>query len=321
MSGGAAPCDVAPGETDAMRNKLATIAGVQAVFASPRALPKPPILPGGVVVLDIAFAAEGGGKSFETTTLPFIDALGARLDAWVDHHDSRHHARYAADRRFVLSTKAEHGACPELITPELVASFARPETIVCHNDFDGLASAAKWLNGGREPYAGCDRDARAVDTCTGELGPVGRRFERALRAAPRDFALLTHALALLVAGAPEAGDWRPIDAVAARLEPLERRAAELGARYRLLGAGLALIDVSDESLPYDKTALLLHGQRLARMAAVVDGDTVTFAAPFGSGIDFLERFGLSGGMPTRVSIRRSELGAALKSLGVEADLS
>jgi hypothetical protein len=89
-------------------------------FASPRKLPKPRDLRGNVVVLDIAFASEAGGQSFETTTLRFIDALGPRLVAWVDHHDSAHHARFAADPRFLLTTKAEHGACPEMVTPALV---------------------------------------------------------------------------------------------------------------------------------------------------------------------------------------------------------
>jgi len=300
-----------------MKTKLAEISGFHAVFASPRTLPKPRLLPGGVAVLDIAFAAEGGGKSFETTTLRFIDELGERLIAWVDHHDSVHHARYAADRRFVLSTKAEHGACPELITPALVSSYARPDVLVCHNDFDGLASAAKWIRGGIEPYGGCDDDARAIDTCLGEPGPTGRRIERALRAAPRDFQVLASALALLADGAPKDGDWRSIDAAAARLEPLERCAERFASHYVRMGPELAIVNVTGVGEAYDKTTLLLLGQRLGRMAAVIDGDTATFAAPFDSGVDFLERFGLSGGMPTRVSIRRSALGAALIALGVD----
>ena len=114
-------------------------------FASPRKLPKPRELRGTVAVLDIAFASEAGGLSFETTTLPFIEGLGRRLGAWVDHHDSAHHARYAGDPRVTLTTPAEHGACPELVTPELVARAGHIDTIVCHVDFDGLVSGAKWI--------------------------------------------------------------------------------------------------------------------------------------------------------------------------------
>src|SRR5262249_41692166 len=89
-------------------------------FATPRKLPKVRDLRGRVVVLDLAFASEASGGGFDKITRPFIDALGARLVAWVDHHDSSDHARYRDDPRFILSTKAEHGACPEMVTPEIV---------------------------------------------------------------------------------------------------------------------------------------------------------------------------------------------------------
>lgn len=38
---------------------------------------------------------------------------------WVDHHDHDRHVDFAGDDRFVLATKAQHGACPEMVTPEL----------------------------------------------------------------------------------------------------------------------------------------------------------------------------------------------------------
>ena len=55
------------------------------------------------------------------------------------------------------------------------------------------------------------------------------------------------------------------------------------------------------------------------MSAVIDGDGVTFAAGFDSGVNFLSAFGISGGMPTRVSIQRSRLPEALGALGVAKD--
>ena len=99
-------------------------------FASPRKLPRPRDLRGAVAVLDIAFASEAGGKSFETVTLPFIEGLGPRLVASVDHHDSDHHVDYRGDERFVLHTKAEHGACPEIVTPELVRRALAGQRVV-----------------------------------------------------------------------------------------------------------------------------------------------------------------------------------------------
>ena len=58
-----------------------------------------------------------------------------------------------------------------------------------------------------------------------------------------------------------------------------------------------------------------NGKR-AKIAVVVDGDHVTFAAAFDSGINFLTLFEISGGMPTRVSIQKSKLEAALVATGV-----
>jgi hypothetical protein len=57
------------------------------------------------------------------------------------------------------------------------------------------------------------------------------------------------------------------------------------------------------------------------VAAVLDGDTLTFAAAFDSGVNFLERFQLSGGMPTLVSLHRSRLEEALVQLGVDPDVA
>src|SRR6185369_12958209 len=106
------------------------------VFTTPRHLPDAKKLKGRVAVLDIAFAADGMGTPFEETTLAFIKELGGRLAAWVDHHDHDRHVDFRADPRFVLATKAEHGACPEMVTPAIVREAGPIDTIVCHVDFD-----------------------------------------------------------------------------------------------------------------------------------------------------------------------------------------
>ncbi|MEM9695779.1 MAG: hypothetical protein AAGA56_24765, partial [Myxococcota bacterium] len=49
-----------------------------------------------------------------------------------------------------------------------------------------------------------------------------------------------------------------------------------------------------------------------------EGANVSFAAPFNSGVDLLTTFGLSGGMPTLVSLHRPRLGDALRALRVDA---
>src|SRR3954447_6112740 len=114
-------------------------------FLTPRVLPPADQLAGRVAVLDIAFASEGGGAGFEKTTLPFIRGLGSRLAAWVDHHDHDRHVDYKDAPRFVLATKAEHGACPELVTPDVVERAGPVDTVAMHLDLDGLYSGAKWV--------------------------------------------------------------------------------------------------------------------------------------------------------------------------------
>lgn len=302
-------------------------------FATPRKLPKAAALAGRVVVLDVAFASEASGGGFEKLTLPFITALGSRLAAWVDHHDHAQHAAYANDPRFVLSTKAEHGACPEMVTPELVERIGPVDTLVCHTDFDGLMSAAKWMRRGVEPYADADADARAVDTRIGKPSRTGERIDRALRARSRDPALFGLVVRHLATGLSDASLWGVIDDAAKALAPLEQAARQLAKGYVILDATppvdapssgtqnahrVAFIDATAEHGKYDKTLLLLLGQERASVAMVLDLDTLTLAAPFESGVSFLSLLGLSGGMPTLVSVQKDRLPDVWRRLGVAA---
>lgn len=289
-------------------------------LATPRALPKTARLGERVVVLDIAFASTAGGQSFESVTRAFIDALGPRLVCWIDHHDSVHHADYASDPRFVLRSKAEHPACPELVTAERVAAAGSVDTVVCHGDFDGLASAAKWLRAGTECYPGCDADARAIDSRIGAPGPIALRIDRALRGAPKDTVLRLEIIRHLRLGATDAEAWARIDAAGSACLALERQAEALAAGFMDAGPDSVWLEVPPDTPAYDKTTLLLAGQRMARIALVVDGETLTLAAPFDSGINFLQWFGLDSGMPTVLSLRRERLPEVLRRLaGRSAD--
>ncbi len=291
-------------------------------FGTPRKLPRASDLKGRVVVLDVAFAYDTGGErdKFDKITRRFIDALGPRLAAWVDHHDHARHVDYRDDPRFVLSTKAEHPACPERVTPELVERIGPVDTICCHTDFDGLCAAAKWMRGGVEPYPGADQDARAIDTRIGAPGPIGERFDRALRGRPNDEGLFGLVVRHLATGLADPGLWAPIDEAAAAYAAQEDEARRLARDYvRLRGAphGVAYVDVTTtRRRTYDKTLLLLLGQERETISIVVDGDTVALAAPFDSGVDFLALLGLSGGMPTRVSVPRARLPDIWKALRV-----
>jgi hypothetical protein len=282
-------------------------------YGTPRKLPKAKDLPGRVVVLDVAFAADTAGASFEKTTKPFLDGLGDRLAMWIDHHDHERHAEYADDPRFVLRTKAQHGACPELVTPERVAWAGRVETVCCHVDFDGLCSAAKWIREGVEPYDGADDDARAIDTRLGEASERAVMIDRALRARPRDDALKGLVVRYLARGAGDRGLLGDIERAAEGLRALENESKRLATRYRVEG-DVAVCDARNREGPYEKTLLLLLGQDIAPISVVLDETTVTAAARFDSGIDLVALLGLEGGMPTRVSVPAKQVRSVLKKL-------
>ena len=268
---------------------------------------------GRVVVLDIAFAAAGAGVSFETVTKPFIDGLGARLSAWVDHHDHERHVDYADDDRFVLCTKAEHGACPEMVTPDIVRKAGPVDTIVAHLDLDGLYSAAKWVLGGVEPYRGADDDARCVDTRIGRAGPIATRIDHALRARFRDTELKRAVVLWLVGGMKSEGHDETIEAAASEFAQRNAGTDKLAKGFVVRGV-VAYVDVGERPPAYDKTELLLRGQGLAQVSVVRDSGMITIAAAYDSGWDFVKLLGLDGGMPTRVTVPESRLEDALAAI-------
>jgi hypothetical protein len=283
------------------------------VYSTPRTLPPAASVPGRVVVLDLAFAAAGMGTPFEEVTLPFIEGLGDRLAAWVDHHDHELQERYAVDPRFHLATKAEHGACPEMITPALGAETGPIDSIVTHLDLDGLYAAAKWILGGHEPYPGADADARAVDTRESQPGPVGALLDQAVRGRFRDTPLKNRIVRYLVGGLRDGEHRAVIEEAAAEFALVRGETERLASRYERRGR-VAYVDARRAKGPFDKTDLLLHGQTLAEVAMVRHSGMITVAAAFGSGLDFVRLFGLEGGMPTRVSLPESRLDEALAKI-------
>jgi hypothetical protein len=282
-------------------------------YGTPRKLPKAKSLPGRVVVLDIAFASTAGGASFEKVTKPFIDGLADRLAMWIDHHDHERHADFRDDPRFVLKTKAEAPACPELVTPALVEAAGSIDTVCCHGDFDGLCAAAKWIRGGVEPYPGADADARAIDTRLGKPSELGQLFDRALRGRPRDDGLKGLLVRYLVDGARDPGMREAFEDAGRDMARHEEETLRIARGYAVEGP-IAICDATERGGFYDKTMLLLLGQERATIAVVHDESTVTVAARFDSGVNLLEIFGLEGGMPTRVSVAKKELPRVLEEL-------
>jgi hypothetical protein len=284
------------------------------VFATPRNLPAAKKLRGRVAVLDIAFAADGMGTPFEETTGAFIRELGGRLAAWVDHHDHDRFADFAGDSRFSLATKAQHGACPEMVTAEVVREAGPVDTIVAHLDLDGIYSAVKWVLGGVEPYAGADDDARAVDTRIGKPGATGELIDKALRAHFRDEGLKHRVVRWLVDGMKDKALGREIAEAAADFDRMAAETERLARLYEPRGKAVYVDAGTHAEAPFDKTMLLLEGQKRAAVAIVRDAGMITLAAAFDSGIDFVKLFELGGGMPTRVSLKEARLDEVLLKL-------
>ncbi|MEO6601265.1 MAG: hypothetical protein ABIQ16_15415, partial [Polyangiaceae bacterium] len=184
-------------------------------------------------------------------------------------------------------------------------------------DFDGLASAAKWMRAGIESYPGCDDDARAIDTRMGTPSAQAVRFDRALRARPRDEGLFGIIVRHLSTGLRDESLWEPIDKAAEDLIPIEKETRRAAERYLRLPPGVAYVDLGTEFTRVDKTLLLLLGQEREAVSVVVDRDNVSVAARFDSGLNFVTLLNLGGGMPTRVSVPRTRLSEVLRALGVD----
>ena len=290
-------------------------------IATPRSLPRADQLSGRVVILDLAFAHNKPSGPYPSVTHKLIAQLGDRLALFLDHHDSDFHKDFDGNSRFVLATKAEHGACPEMITPEIVTRAGDVDTILCHGDFDGLVSAAKWILKGREPYLGSDRDAWCIDTRMGQPSTEAICLDRALRANLKNTHIREVILRLLIDGFDQSQLWREVNRAGQEVKRMEEASEELATHYQLLSERVAYVDVRSTLLDYDRTHLLLLGQTRAQIAVVRTQNNIGFAAPFNSGVNFLHLFSLSGGMPTVVSLPDRRLRGALIQLGVKPELA
>jgi hypothetical protein len=188
------------------------------------------------------------------------------------------------------------------------------DTVAMHLDLDGLYSGAKWVLGGVEPYDGADADARAIDTRRGTPGPIAARIDRALRARFRDETLKHRVIQYLVARTKAPVLWDEIEQAARLIDPLLEESRRLAEGYRVT-AGVAYVEAGGK--PYDKTELLLLGQERAPVAVVRDSGSLTIAADFESGFDFVKMFDLGGGMPTRVTVPEARHNEVISKLTAE----
>lgn len=285
-------------------------------FAAPFRLPDPGELGSAVVVLDIGFCADQGGRSYESVTEPFIVGLGERLKLWIDHHTHQRHVDFVDDPRFVLMPREDHPACPELVTPERVEQAGVVDTIVCHSDFDGIASAAKFLRGGQEPYLGCDADARAIDSLVGLASRRAQRLASAL-AIRHDEPMLRMVLSSLVRSIEPPAVASAIDEAAAKFAQRLERTKRAVAEGERLGAAW-MVDVRRSKRKIDRTQALLLAQERALYGLFLGQDgRLSLATPMQNPVDLTEAFAMRGGMRNRITLPLERLPEVLAFLELQ----
>jgi hypothetical protein len=108
--------------------------------------------------------------------------------------------------------------------------------------------------------------------------------------------------------------WEEIEVAARLIDPLLDESRRLADGFRLQD-GVAYVEAAGK--PYDKTELLLLGQERAPVAVVRDSGSLTIAADFESGYDFVKMFDLGGGMPTRVTVPEARHSEVMSKLAAE----
>jgi hypothetical protein len=116
-----------------------------------------------------------------------------------------------------------------------------------------------------------------------------------------------------VRGLPAGIERDAIEAAAADFRRMAAAAAQLAEGFTI-DRGVAFIEIHASAPRYDKTELLLIGQQRAEVAVVLEAGNATIAAPFESGLDFVELLEIGGGMPTRVNIPQKRLSDALEKI-------
>jgi hypothetical protein len=274
----------------------------------PRHLPKAP--PGRTVVVDVAFAAAGQWRS---KTRPFLDALGDRLLAFVDHHEHREAwPGYVGDPRFVLVHNRIAHACPELVTPALVerlGGLSVIDDVVAHHDFDGMLSAVKLLRGGHAPWDEADEDARAVDSPGRghRLSTRGERLSLAMEevsvARSREDALAFHttlARALVDDAALEPALDEEVETLARRARTAKDEAQRVvDKRGRLEADGVFVVRLDAKQDNRMRRNLLMLAEERAAIGALYEPDPAggawLTAATFDERLDLEQVAGFEGG--------------------------
>ena len=143
--------------------------------------------------------------------------------------------------------------------------------------------------------------------------PSTWRIDKALRAHWLDPTLKRRIVKWLVSGMGPGIESDSIAEAAADFDRMAVAARRLARDY-VVDGDVAYLEVTSSAPSFDKTELLLLGQKLAIVSVVLDAGNATIAADFDSGLDFVAMLDLGGGMPTRVNIPQKRLQDALRKI-------
>jgi MoaA/NifB/PqqE/SkfB family radical SAM enzyme len=247
-------------------------------------------------------------ESFLQTTAAFIQYLDDHLILWVDHHPHNCWLNYRKDPRFVLADLASIQSCAQILTtPFCQDIFNEVDTILAHNDLDGLLSAARFLLAGVPPYPAALMDAVAADTRVGELSELGKFLDDAIHEKP-DNQSMNLALEFLLSGAQS----RPAELIQLSQSYASRTQVESLPRQRL--GNCLLADARQCQPSVDIHAELVELQQSAPVAILLHhaaGRQLMTIATRAPGLNLPALLGLPGGSPHKVTLDGGHLDEAV----------
>jgi len=221
-------------------------------------------------------------------TMKFIEKIWDKLTVWYDHHQgwSRIQGKLGPKfGKFIIETT---NSCAELVAEN-----------------EGLRSDFV-----RELV----RDAIAADTRRGQLSEIGELIDQAIKSDLGDDTIREAAVRWLAEGAPqdpENKEYRKLLEAQQKYREIKETTEQLINQYEIRH-GIAVVDVTQENRDYDRTQLLIAGQKMAPTGISVvigknpEGEEIVTIATNRKDINLVALFGLPSGAPFRISLPTAE---------------
>ena len=261
---------------------------IEIIFAQPFQLPVPEDIKGEqVAVFDIAV-----NNRDPEMTMRFIEEIKDKLIAWIDHHKGWQK----------ILAKLPDKLTEKFVIDEQAKAAAQIVFEVINGDFN--CPEMRWTV----------KEAIVGDTREGELSQRGRLIDEAIKSNLRDDAIKEAALWWLTQGAPqdpENKEYRKLLEAQQKYREIKETTEQLINQYEIRH-GIAVVDVTQENRDYDRTQLLIAGQKMAPTGISVvigknpEGEEIVTIATNREDINLVALFGLPSGAPFRISLPTAE---------------